>query len=162
MGFIQEYENMQNKQNDCVNLIIDNDFSSRPLGRKEFTRTYLTDTLFKNINREESVFISKGNENQFFLRFYSGNNTYVFIKNYDKETFRLSSAIITDGNNRAMPIKSNTSLGINYTKEAIEQIFNCRHVCDTLRIDDKELNSGHRFYFRDNMIYKIELKMVAF
>ena len=150
------------KSNDCFEYIIANEFSYAPLGKISYSKTQLTEELFKDVVREESVMVSKGQANVYYLKFYQGRNKYVFIKQYKEDKYRLFNAELLDNNIPVTPIKGSDKIHLNMSKKNFMKRFSIegKQVCDTLRVDDEDGNSGHWFYFKEGVLYKIRLQTV--
>lgn len=146
----------------CLDLIIDELFSNQLFwGRSEFSKEFLADTLFKSELHEECRIGGKSElEARYYIKFRnttSGNIS--FKKIYDSPKYFFYNAEIYANNPGLKIIKNNKEIFIGQAKESFLEAFDIKDavICDSLRIDDSEGNSGHWIYFKKNMIAKIKL-----
>ena len=158
--FIQKSFN----QKGCISFIIDNEFSCNPMGQERFRKSYLTDTLFKNFQRDECATIKVKDESGYYIRFYTDRSFYTFTRVSGRDEYFLTHADIQDENSNGKVLKGNNIIGLNYSKQHVSKVFNTvsDNFCDTLTIKSNEGSCENLLYFKENKIIRIVLNKYPF
>jgi hypothetical protein len=146
----------------CDSIVFNKEFSQMPFGKSRFSKTYLLDTLFPNLRREECVIYDKDSEETYSITFYSGKASYfTFHKQYQRDEYFL---YVFDLQDEVIQLSLNkeTKYGIGFTKDYLSNVLSCsKNLCDKVLITHEEGNADVVIYFQNNsatqIIYRTSL-----
>lgn len=140
----------------CDSVIVNNDFSQKPLGKSKFSKSYLIDTLFSNLKREECVIYDKGSIETYSITFYSGKEScFTFYKQYQRDEYFLHSFDLQDATVQLSLNKEN-KYGIGFTKDFLSKaLLFSNNLCDKVFITNEERNVDVIIYFQNNKVSRI-------
>lgn len=160
-GSISLKNSLATQPKSCLESIINDDFSNDPLGLKQqrFRKSFLTDTLFNKVLREECKQIRHQTDISHTIQFFPGKSVFLFISGQEEENYFLQYADIQD-NNSPLKIKiSDRPVGINFTKDFIQSRFKLARtqICDIFAVYSSERDVKHTFYFKNDLVHRIKL-----